>query len=203
MTNMDRRISPPESLNELIEDIRQLPGVGRKTATRYAYWLIGQEQTYLTKLAKEIHKIKTLVRQCKICFNTSEGDICSICSNPIREIKQICIVEYAEDILQLERVEVFQGRYHVLGGVIDPLKGTHPEDLHITELFIRLKQEDINDIIIATSPTAVGDRTAQYIRQQLKDFKGNISTLGRGLANGTLIEYADKDTLIAAFQNRK
>ena len=200
---MNRKITPPESIKELIEDIRQLPGVGRKTATRYAYWLINQEQTYLTKLAKEIHGIKSLIKQCQICFNTSEGDICSICSNSVRDIGSICIVEYAEDILQIERIEVFHGRYHVLGGVIDPLKGSQPEDLHIPELLKRMKTEDIQDIIIATSPTAQGDRTAQYIRQQLKSFKGNISSLGRGLANGTLLEYVDQDTLIAAFQNRK
>jgi recombination protein RecR len=200
---MRRKITPPTSVNELIEDIRQLPGVGRKTATRYAYWLINQEQTYLTKLAKEIHSIKTLVRQCQICFNTSEGEICNICNNEIRDIGSICIVEYAEDILQIERTEIYSGRYHVLGGVIDPLKASQPEDLHIQELLNRVTHEHIQDIIIATSPTAQGDRTAQYIRQQLKDFTGNISSLGRGLANGTLLEYVDQDTLIAAFKNRK
>lgn len=200
---MNRKITPPESVNDLIEDIRQLPGVGRKTATRYAYWLINQDQSYLTKLAKEIHGIKSLVRQCNICFNTAEGDICSICANSVRDIGSICIVEHAEDILQLERIAVFHGRYHVLGGVIDPLKGSQPEDLHIPELLERIKKEHVQDIILATSPTAQGDRTAQYIRQQLKSFKGNISSLGRGLANGTLLEYVDQDTLIAAFQNRK
>ena len=200
---MNRKITPPESVNDLIEDIRQLPGVGRKTATRYAYWLINQDQSYLTKLAKEIHGIKSLVRQCNICFNTAEGDICSICANSVRDIGSICIVEHAEDILQLERIAVYHGRYHVLGGVIDPLKGSQPEDLHIPELLERIKKEHVQDIILATSPTAQGDRTAQYIRQQLKSFKGNISSLGRGLANGTLLEYVDQDTLIAAFQNRK
>lgn len=200
---MNRKITPPESVNDLIEDIRQLPGVGRKTATRYAYWLINQDQSYLTKLAKEIHGIKSLVRQCNICFNTAEGDSCSICANSVRDIGSICIVEHAEDILQLERIAVFHGRYHVLGGVIDPLKGSQPEDLHIPELLERIKKEHVQDIILATSPTAQGDRTAQYIRQQLKSFKGNISSLGRGLANGTLLEYVDQDTLIAAFQNRK
>ena len=200
---MNRKITPPESVNDLIEDIRQLPGVGRKTATRYAYWLINQDQSYLTKLAKEIHGIKSLVRQCNICFNTAEGDICSICANSVRDVGSICIVEHAEDILQLERIAVFHGRYHVLGGVIDPLKGSQPEDLHIPELLERIKKEHVQDIILATSPTAQGDRTAQYIRQQLKSFKGNISSLGRGLANGTLLEYVDQDTLIAAFQNRK
>lgn len=200
---MNRKITPPESVNDLIEDIRQLPGVGRKTATRYAYWLINQDQSYLTKLAKEIHGIKSLVRQCNICFNTAEGDICSICGNSIRDIGSICIVEHAEDILQLERIAVYHGRYHVLGGVIDPLKGSQPEDLHIPELLERIKKEHVQDIILATSPTAQGDRTAQYIRQQLKSFQGTISSLGRGLANGTLLEYVDQDTLIAAFQNRK
>lgn len=200
---MNRKITPPASVNEIIEDIRQFPGVGRKTATRYAYWLINQDQTYLTKLAKEIHKIKTLVRQCRICYNTAEGEICSICNNELRDTGSICIVEYAEDILQIERTEIYNGRYHVLGGVIDPLKASQPEDLHITELLHRIKTEHIQDIIIATSPTAQGDRTAQYIRQQLKEFTGNISSLGRGLANGTLLEYVDQDTLIAAFKNRR
>ena len=200
---MNRKITPPASVNELIEDIRQFPGVGRKTATRYAYWLINQEQTYLTKLAKEIHKIKTLVRQCRICYNTAEGDTCSICNNELRDTGSICIVEYAEDILQIERTEIYNGRYHVLGGVIDPLKSSQPEDLHIIELLNRIKTEHIQDIIIATSPTAQGDRTAQYIRQQLKEFNGNISSLGRGLANGTLLEYVDQDTLISAFKNRR
>ncbi len=191
----------PASLEELVQDLRKLPGVGTKTATRYAYWLVGQDQEYLTQLAKRIHGIKKLIKICTICGNKSESEICPICQKSERKNGQICIVEHAEDILQLEKSGAFGGRYHVLGGVIDPLKHTLLEDLNTETLTDRINQESITEIILALSPTIQGDTTVQSLRKALPNTV-QITTLGRGLSSGATIEYADVDTLKAAFSNR-
>ncbi len=140
--------SHPESLIDLIEDLRKLPGVGRKTATRYAYWLVSQEQTYLTTLGKKIHAIKKAVKICRICGNKTEQEVCGICQKPERNIGQLCIVEQAEDILQFEKTGVYQGKYHVLGGVVDPLKKVSLQELNIDTLPDRIDNEQIKEIIL-------------------------------------------------------
>lgn len=191
----------PASLEELVQDLRKLPGVGTKTATRYAYWLVGQDQEYLTQLAKRVHGIKKLIKICDICGNKSETKICPICQQETRKNGQICIVEHAEDILQLEKSGAYQGRYHVLGGVVDPLKHTLLEDLNTETLEDRIVNEQISEIIIAVSPTVQGDTTAQALKKSLPS-DVSVTALGRGLSTGATIEYADVDTLKAAFSNR-
>jgi len=197
------KIKIPDSLEDLILDLKRFPSVGKKTATRYAYWLISQDQEYLTALAKKVHYIKKLIKVCKICGNKTKADICEICMDKSRENGVLCIVEQAEDILQIEKTEVFKGKYHVLGGIIDPLNKTNFEDLSFDKLSLRINNENIQELIIALGNTVQGDVTTLAIRDLFRDRDLKISILGRGLSTGAMIEYIDTDTLREAFQNKR
>jgi recombination protein RecR len=192
----------PPSLNELIEQLSELPGVGRKTAMRYAFWLMEQDQDYLTTLGNRISRIKEAVTLCERCFRSFERQLCDICADENRE-NVVCVVESTEDLVQIERTGDYNGRYHVLGGAIDPLKGMNPQDLTLAELYDHVHHIGADEVIIATNPTTQGDTTATYIRNMFKKDQITISTLGRGLATGAALEYVDGETVKNALRNRQ
>lgn len=193
----------PPSLNELIEQLSELPGVGRKTAMRYAFWLMEQNDDYLSTLGDRIAHIKEAVTMCQRCFRSFERQMCDICTDNTRE-NIICVVESTEDLVQIERTGDYNGRYHVLGGAIDPLKGVNPEDLTLSELTDHVRTIGTAEVILATNPTMQGDTTATYIRQMLEREDGvQVTTLGRGLATGANLEYLDGETVKNALKNRR
>ncbi len=193
----------PPSLNELIEQLSELPGVGRKTAMRYAFWLMEQNEDYLSTLGDRIAHIKEAVTMCQRCFRSFERQMCDICTDNTRE-NIICVVESTEDLVQIERTGDYNGRYHVLGGAIDPLKGVNPEDLTLSELTDHVRTIGTAEVILATNPTMQGDTTATYIRQMLEREDGvQVTTLGRGLATGANLEYLDGETVKNALKNRR
>jgi len=193
----------PPSLNELIEQLSELPGVGRKTAMRYAFWFMEQDQDYLNTLGNRISRIKEAVTLCERCFRSFERQLCDICADEKRE-NVVCVVESTEDLVQIERTGDYNGRYHVLGGAIDPLKGVNPQDLTLSELYDHVQYIGAEEVIIATNPTMQGDTTATYIRNMFKDDEHvTLTTLGRGLATGAALEYVDGETVKNALRNRQ
>ena len=194
----------PKSLNELIEQLSQLPGVGRKSAMRYAFWLMEQDQSYLNALGEQIKHIKEGVSLCERCFRSSEERVCAICADQTRDRHVICVVESTEDLVRIESTGDYNGMYHVLGGAIDPLKGINPQDLTLSELEGHANAINATEIILATNPTMQGDTTATYIRNLFKNNGTlNITTLGRGLTTGATLEYLDGETVKNALKNRK
>ncbi len=193
----------PESLIDLVEDLRTLPGVGRKTATRYAYWLVSQDQTYLTDLGRKIHRIKQAIKICRVCGNKTEQEVCAICQNEERSNGQICVVEQAEDILQLEKAEVYQGRYHVLGGLVDPLKKVSLQELSIDTLESRIEREQVQELILAINPTIQGDATNESLQRYFQESQVSVTKLGRGISMGSTLEYLDSTTLKEALVSRR
>jgi recombination protein RecR len=199
------RIAP--SIQKLIEQFERLPGIGPKTAERLTFYLLHTPQSFLEEFAASLENLKKLTKICSICFNVSESDPCPICSDRQRDHEVICVVEQPLDILALEKGGFFRGTYHVLHGVIDPLNNILPEQLYIPQLVSRVKNDTINELIIATDPTVEGEATAMYIQQFLArepNLLGlKITRIGRGLPTGADIEYADEQTLARAFEGRK
>lgn len=195
-------MSHPEALEELIEFFRQFPGVGRKTATRYAYWLAGQPQEFVHQFGSHVKTLHEKVKVCQICGNRTQEDICAICQDQTRFTGKICVVEQAEDILRIEASQ-YHGKYHVLGGVVDPLQKITLQDLFIYSLAERIDREEVSEIILALSSTVQGDATTVALQRYFSDTDIQITRLGRGLSMGSTIEYVDSQTLNEAFDSRK
>jgi recombination protein RecR len=191
------------SLARLIQELNRLPGIGPKSAQRLAYYLIRLPNEEALALADAISAVKSNILFCNQCQNLTDSSPCSICAEPQRNQEQICIVEDPMDVLALERTHAFRGLYHVLHGVISPLNGVGPDQLKLKELFNRLTQEDVKELIIATNPTLEGEATAMYIRRQLAGQDLKITHLARGLPVGGSLEYTDDLTLSRAFQGRQ
>lgn len=191
-----------ESLNRLIEEFGRLPGIGPKTAERLAFHILKSEKMQAIALADAIAKVKSSVRQCKRCHNLSEGELCSVCSDPRRDRGIICIVEQFRDLIALEKTGLCKWVYHVLGGHIAPLEGVEPEDLTIDHLLSRVRQEKISEIVMATNPTVEGDGTALYIGSLLKPLGVKVTRLARGLPGGSQIEFAGGAVLTDAILGR-
>ena len=191
------------SLARLIQELNRLPGIGQKSAQRLAYYLIRLPNEEALALADAISAVKSNILFCNQCQNLTDSSPCSICAEPQRNQEQICIVEDPMDVLALERTHAFQGLYHVLHGVISPLNGVGPDQLKLKELFNRLTQEDVKELIIATNPTLEGEATAMYIRRHLAGQELKITHLARGLPVGGSLEYTDDLTLSRAFQGRQ
>ncbi|SVA96909.1 uncharacterized protein METZ01_LOCUS149763 [marine metagenome] len=191
------------SLARLIHELNRLPGIGPKSAQRLAYYLIRLPNEEALALADAISAVKSNILFCNQCQNLTDSSPCSICAEPQRNQEQICIVEDPMDVLALERTHAFRGLYHVLHGVISPLNGVGPDQLKLKELFNRLTQEDVKELIIATNPTLEGEATAMYIRRQLAGQELKITHLARGLPVGGSLEYTDDLTLSRAFQGRQ
>ena len=191
------------SLARLIQELNRLPGIGPKSAQRLAYYLIRLPNEEALALADAISAVKSNILFCQQCQNLTDSSPCGICTEPQRNQEQICVVEDPMDVLALERTRAFRGLYHVLHGVISPLNGVGPDQLKLKELFNRLTQEEISELIIATNPTLEGEATAMYIRRHLAGQELKITHLARGLPVGGSLEYTDDLTLSRAFQGRQ
>jgi recombination protein RecR len=191
-----------ESLENLIEELTKFPGIGRKTAQRIAMFILKQPKEEVEKLVKAIIDVKEKIKYCSICFNITETDPCPICSNPKRDKSTICVVEEPMDVLAIEKTNEYNGVYHVLGGVINPLEGIGPEDLKIKELISRISAGGVNEVIIALNPSVEGETTSMYVANLIKPFGVKVSRIARGLPIGTALEYADTATIVRAIENR-
>ena len=190
-------------LEEMIEQLGRLPGVGRKTAAKYAFRLLEMTPEELETFTATLLDGKRRIKNCKKCFNLCEGDTCGICGNPARENGQILVVEDAKALMAIERGGGYKGRYHVLGGVLSPLDGVGPEKLHISELLARVKDGEAKEVIVATNPTVEGDTTAMYLMKLLKPLNVIVTRLAYGMPVGADLEYADGITLMKAIEGRK
>ena len=189
-------------LENAVESLSKLPGIGKKTALRLALHLLNSEDLETEQLADSLLKMKHNIMLCERCYNISDTKVCSICSNPRRDENTLCVVADMRDVLAIERTASYNGHYHVLGGVISPIEGISPNDLKITQLVQRTQKEDIKEIILALPATIEGDTTNFYIFRQLKDFEGKISVISKGIAVGDALEYVDEVTLGRSIQNR-
>ena len=187
----------------LYEQLRRLPGVGSKTAMRLAYHIIDMPEGEVQQLAEALSSAKKSIHYCSQCYNLTDGDKCAICSDPSRDRFTICVVEQPQDIAAMERSRGYNGLYHVLHGVLSPLDGVGPDKLRIRELFQRLQQESISEIIIATNSDVEGEATATYLAQLLKPIGITVSRIAHGLPMGGDLEYADEVTLSKALENRR
>jgi recombination protein RecR len=188
-------------IQDLIDELGKLPGIGPKSAQRIAFHIIQSEQLDVTRLAEILRDVRTKVKFCAECGNISEDQKCQICSDPRRDSKLICVVEESKDVLAIEKTREFQGKYHVLGGAISPIEGIGPENLRIKELLTRL--QDVEEVIIATDPNLEGEATATYLLRLLKPIGVKVSRLASGLPVGGDLEYADEVTLGRAFEGRR
>ncbi|MHC1739573.1 MAG: recombination mediator RecR [Anaerolineaceae bacterium] len=195
----------PAPLQNLINALSRLPGIGPKTASRLAFYLLRAPEDLSGQLANALTEIKSATGVCKICFNiTLAGqDHCEICANSERADGTICVVEEPMDVLAVERTGGFNGRYHVLGGVLSPIEGIGPDDLKIRQLIERVRSGEAKEIILATNPSMEGDATALYLRQQLLNMTVRVTRLARGLPVGGDLEYADQNTLLRALAGRQ
>ena len=189
-------------LENAVESLYKLPGIGKKTALRLALHLLNSEDLETEQLADSLLKMKHNIMLCERCYNISDTKVCSICSNPRRDENTLCVVADMRDVLAIERTASYNGLYHVLGGVISPIEGISPNDLKIAQLVQRTQKEDIKEIILALPATIEGDTTNFYIFRQLKDFEGKISVISKGIAVGDALEYVDEVTLGRSIQNR-
>jgi len=196
-------MSQPKSLKNLVQELSKLPGIGPRTATRYAFHLLRKPDEEVELLAKAIHDLKQETKICRNCFNVSENDLCEFCLNSKRDRSVICIVEEAINIPVIENTKKFKGLYHVLGGTIKPHEGAGPEKLNIEQLIERIKKSEVKEIIIATNPNIEGETTAMYLVKRLKEFNLKITHLARGLSTGSDLEYADEMTVSHALEERK
>ncbi|GAA1391848.1 recombination mediator RecR [Luteococcus peritonei] len=190
-------------VQDLIDELGRLPGVGPKSAQRIAFWMLDQPAEEIQRFAQVVSEVKAKARFCQVCFNVSQEETCRICRDPRRDQSVICVVEESKDVVAIERTREFRGLYHVLGGAISPIDGKGPSDLHIRELLSRLADGTVTEIILATDPNTEGEATATYLSRLLKDMGLQISRLASGLPVGGDLEYADEVTLGRAFEGRR
>ncbi|MFF1828436.1 recombination mediator RecR [Paenarthrobacter sp. NPDC089714] len=191
------------AVQELIDELGRLPGVGPKSAQRLAFHILEADPEDMKRLVAAITTVKERVKFCSVCFNVTEQETCNICRDPRRDPSVICVVEESKDVLAVERTRTFRGRYHVLGGAINPIAGVGPEQLRIRELLTRLNDGAIQEIIIATDPNLEGEATATYLARMLKTIGIAVTRLASGLPVGGDLEYADEVTLGRAFEGRR
>lgn len=190
-------------LERLIEEFSKLPGVGRKTAQRFALHLLKLPAADVESLAAAIREVREKTRACAICFNLSETETCPICADPRRERGVVCVVEEAVNVITVERTGAYRGLYHVLGGALSPLKDVGPDDLHVGELVARIEKEGIREVILATNPNVEGEATAVYVGRLLKPLGVAVSRLAQGLPAGGDLEFTDALTLQRALEGRR
>jgi len=199
---MASNILPP-ALKRLVENLAKLPGIGEKTATRLALFILRAPEEQAKELADSILKLHKSIRLCSICFTFSDQDPCPICSNPKRDREIVCVVEDPGDLLAMEKAGEFNGLYHVLHGVLSPREGIGPEELRLTQLKKRVEKDNIKELVIATSPTVAGEATAAYISKILADTNVKITRIACGVPMGMDIKYADPVTLKKALEARR
>ena len=189
-------------LENAVNEFAKLPGIGKKTALRLVLHLLKQNVNDVEHFGETIARMRSEIKFCNRCFNVADGDICSICANSMRKQEIICVVESIRDVIAIESTQQFNGTYHVLGGVISPLDGIGPDQLHIESLVQRVQKEKTEELIFALNPNIQGDTTIYYIQKKLQPYSVRITTIARGIAFGGELEYADELTLGRSLQNR-
>lgn len=189
-----------ESIGKLVNEFSKLPGVGKKTAQRYAYKIIDMPESEAKEFADAILGVKRKVRYCSVCGNFTEQEVCGICKT--RDKSLICVVKEPRDVMAIEKLHEFKGVYHVLHGTIDPMAGVGPNDIRIRELLARLNEAEVKEVIVATNPDVSGDATAMYLARLIKPLGVTVSRLAHGIPVGSEIEYTDDVTLTRAFVER-
>ena len=192
----------PASLENLIDKFASLPGIGRKSAQRLAFYVLGLPESEARDFAAAIEDAKSSVHCCKVCQNLTEGELCSICASDRRDKSTICVVSEPRDVLSIERGHEYNGTYHVLHGALSPMSHVGPDDIKIKELLIRAAEEQVEEVIMATNPDTEGEATAMYISRLLKPFNIKVTRLAYGIPVGSNLEFADDATLNRAMEGR-
>jgi recombination protein RecR len=190
-------------LENAVNELAKLPGIGRKTAVRLALHLLKQDTEKVGAFTESLNRLRTEIKFCQQCHNIADEDICAICTNTYRNAEQVCVVENIRDVMAIETTQQYNGVYHVLGGVISPIDGIGPDQINVATLEARAAKGSITEIIMAISPTMAGDTTIFYISQQLKKYNITLTTIARGIAFGGELEYADELTLARSISNRQ
>ena len=191
------------AVQDLIDELGRLPGVGPKSAQRIAFHLLAADPTDVRRLTSALTEVKEKVRFCAVCGNVSEQEECRICRDPRRDLSVICVVEESKDVVAIEKTREFRGRYHVLGGAISPIEGVGPDDLRVRELMLRLQDGTVTELILATDPNLEGEATATYLARLVVPMGLRVTRLASGLPVGGDLEYADEVTLGRAFEGRR
>ena len=193
---------PSQLLEKAVSEFSKLPGIGRKTALRLVLWMLRQDPEEVEQFAAAVSLLKREVKYCHTCHNISDTDICPICADSRRDASTVCVVENIQDVMAIENTQQFHGRYHVLGGIISPMDGIGPGDIEIDSLVKRVAEGNIQEVILALSPTMEGDTTNFYIYRKLAGYDVKISVIARGIAVGNELEYTDEVTLGRSILNR-
>jgi recombination protein RecR len=195
----------PKPLKELISQLKRLPGIGEKTATRLALFILGDRDNLAGELARSLVTVKDTIRLCAVCFNLADQPRCAICADPNRDPSIIAVVEEPSDVLALESAHAYKGLYHVLHGLISPINGIGPEDIRLTELMDRLARKDVSEVIVATNPSVEGEGTFHYIARLIEDakFPVKVSRIASGIPMGGELKYMDQVTLASALRYRR
>ncbi len=193
---------PSALLENAVNEFAKLPGIGKKTALRMVLHLLKQDAASVENFSETIARMRREIKFCQRCCNISDGDICSICSNSMRNQRIICVVENIRDVIAIESTQQFNGTYHVLGGIISPLDGIGPDQLNIESLVKRIEKEQTEELIFALNPNIQGDTTIYYIQKKIQQFSCRVTTVARGIAFGGELEYADEMTLARSLVNR-
>ena len=192
----------PETLNNLIECFKRLPGIGEKTAERLSLSLVNADDNFLELFSSSISNVNKKIKRCSKCYSFSENDICPICNDNARNNNIICVVETPKDVISIEKIGTYHGKYHVLDGLISPIDGKNPEDLNINSLLERIKNENINEIILVLTPSIEGETTALYITKKINNKEIVVSKIAHGVPLGANMDYIDSLTLEMALENR-
>jgi recombination protein RecR len=190
------------ALDDVIESLSRLPGVGKKSAARMAHYLLKNDRSICERIARDISVLHDRIHPCRVCGSYTEGDLCGVCTDPGRDRHLVCVVEQPQDVQTIEAVREYNGLFHVLGGVIAPLEGIGPDQLSLSALIARIQEGEIQEVILATNPTVEGDTTALYIQRILKGKNVSVTRLASGLPVGGDLEYADRLTLARSFRGR-
>ena len=193
----------PKPLNRLVNELARLPGIGGKTAQRLAFHILSMDERDVFQLSDAIKEAKEQMRYCSVCGNLTDADPCAICSDETRDHSVICVVESPRDVIAMEKIKEFKGYYHVLHGTISPMDGIGPDDINLKDLIVRLQDERVRELIIATNPTIEGEATATYIARLIKPTGIKVSRIAHGIPVGGDLEYADEVTLLKAVEGRR
>ena len=192
----------PKAIERLVTELGKLPGIGEKTAQRRAFHLIDAPAEEIEGLSNALLNVKDKIRLCPECFSITDGDRCDVCADPNRNRRVICVVQSTKDIFAIEKTREYNGLYHVLHGVISPLEGIGPQDIKAKELLLRIGENDIEEVIMATNPTPEGEATAMYLGNLISPLGVKVTRLAKGIPIGADVEYIDEITLIKAFEGR-
>jgi recombination protein RecR len=203
MINFNPMKIPSKYIDEAVDQLSSLPGIGKKTALRLVLQMLNRSESEIQRFSHSFIEMKQKVKKCSSCGNISDAELCSICENPARDSSQICIVEDIRDVMALESTNYFKGIYHVLGGIISPMDGIGPADLNINSLLLKLEEGQVKEIIFALSANMEGDTTNFYLYKKMAPYQVTVTCLSRGVAIGTELQYADELTLGRSLINRQ